>query len=140
MRYIYIYLFHVPDSSIRYNRGRGEDGERRRGRGAAAPPRLGPESQYQRQVGPELCLAPLLTLALACRRFHQDLHTVARTMDDLFERSRTSASSAATPPGPAPGSLAAHLASTASSGGSSVMTSPTTWQVLLSSIIHKLSF
>ena len=88
-------------------------------------------------MGPELCLAPLLTLALVCRRFHQDLHTVARTMDDLFERSRTSASSAVTPPGPAPGSLAAHLASTASSGGSSVMTSPTTWQVLLTSIIHK---
>ena len=83
-----------------------------------------------------LCLAPLLTLTLHCRRFHQDLHTVARTMDDLFERSRTSASSAATPPGPAPGSLAAHLASTASSGGSSVMTSPTTWQVVLSSINH----
>jgi len=69
------------------------------------------------------------------RRFHQDLHTVARTMDDLFERTTNSP----------PSGLAAHLLTTPTPTGStqqptwqptgsaaghvsSVQTSPTTWQ------------
>jgi len=69
------------------------------------------------------------------RRFHQDLHTVARTMDDLFERTTNSP----------PSGLAAHLLTTPPPTGStqqptwqptgsaaghvsSVQTSPTTWQ------------
>jgi len=70
------------------------------------------------------------------RRFHQDLHAVARTMDDLFDRSRSSAGSPSATP---VSSLAQHLASqrnpnmshvsnVSSEHVSTVQTSPTTWQ------------
>jgi len=75
------------------------------------------------------------------RRIHQDLHhTVARTMDDLFDRSpRVSPAVASTPLTPASSPLAAHLGLTSPPGlgqspppglqsASSVVTSPTTWQ------------
>ena len=75
------------------------------------------------------------------RRIHQDLHhTVARTMDDLFDRSpRVSPAVASTPLTPASSPLAAHLGLTSPPGlgqspppglqsAASVMTSPTTWQ------------
>ena len=76
-------------------------------------------------------------LLFVFRRIHQDLHhTVARTMDDLFDRSPGAASN---PLAPTSSPLAAHLGLTSPPGlgqspppglqtASSVVTSPSTWQ------------